>query len=116
MTMDDEKFEQQLRSFRPREVRSLQVDRRRRIAVIVTAALAACVVFGVFAVRLSRTKPRIERMAVAIPAAQRRPVTLMDFNAALRADRLDDALELSAAQSLPRTNRPNTALNVLAKE
>ncbi|HEY3929890.1 MAG TPA: hypothetical protein VGL89_16080 [Candidatus Koribacter sp.] len=116
MTMDDDKFEQHLRSFQPRDAAPLKFSGSRRKTVIAAGLAFACMLIAAAVILFPRAKPAVDRPTAESLKPMRRPVTLMDFNEAERENRLDEALALSAAQSLPRTDRPNSALNALSKE
>jgi hypothetical protein len=117
MNFDDEHFEQHLRSFRPRTVRPLPTARARalswqaRLAVIGVTVVLVAVLFLI-------PRPKTVRLfsQFSEPAAPTRVVTVRQLNAAEKDGELEDALTVSAARALPRTDQPHTALNTLAKE
>lgn len=117
MTFKDEEFEQQLREFKPRAATPLpftSVSYRRTIRLVAaTLALCAIGIVGVIALKPSREvfDPPLSSEKLNYP-----PVRVSDWNAAVRADKLDSALSHSADAALPATNQPDTALHLLAKE
>jgi hypothetical protein len=115
-----EKFEAQLRGFRPSAPRALSIRGRRAPWVMAAAAAILLAVVAPFVVRshqgprwtaIARRRVTVERHTVA------RAVTLGQLNAALRAGDADlnRMLDDASPRLLPREHR-GTALFALGKE
>jgi hypothetical protein len=111
MTMEDDKFEQHLRTFHPAVAPPLHAHHHQRQWIVVASAVAAlCGVFiFVFSTRFSR--PPVHHAEAKLA-----PSTVLQLQVADRKGDLDGALDRSAEQILPTASHPNSALNALSKE
>ena len=116
MSLEDDQLEQHLRTFHPHAPQTLPeyaAPRSRRVMTVVVPLLAVLLLCaGVLLVRLPKRGITLPLLHNAVMA----PESLAQWNALERAHRLDDALALSARESLPRTDTPNSALHTLAKD
>ncbi len=115
---DEEKVVEYLKEFRPRSAKALVLPRARvSVAGKLAFAAVAAVVVAVAVISLRPRPPMMATPVVRSTTTAKPAVTIMELNAAARQEgALDAVLARSAQETLPVTNRPNTALNALSKE
>lgn len=116
MNLDDQQFETRLRAFRPRAPQPLTAFAPRRSKRVLTTAVPVLALLLLLAGVLLLRSPKPMITPPLIRNAEAAPKSLAQWNALERAHQFDDALTLSARQSLPRTDAPNSALHILAKD
>ncbi len=121
MTVNDEDvvaIENHLKKFRPRRPRALDLPRTNmKLALGLTVAITAAML-AVGAFLFVRPESNSRGVATHDEHAETKPrITVVQLSPAVReVQSLDAVLSQSARVTLPRTNRPRTALNVLSKE
>lgn len=120
---DDIEFENYLREFQPMAPRQLPSVRKRAPLVWAVVFAGALLILAVFAIRNPwRTQPpeaqtpREPRQSVANVQADAPTVGTLSAAAQQGDEALESALARSSKVTLPRMDRPNTALNALSGE